>query len=178
MVNFNHHKERTKEKADMNTDTPSKRLPTLISEFFTSPSECFDNIFSESWKSLNMNHHIRRSGFTKRSGLGISEAVFLLLIWKWINVNSICMFARQSLGCFANASKDVMYDLLKRPDVNWRKFNLLVAAQIHKSPAIKHSQTRTFVLDDSVKTRRGKKWRACPATLIIPKVGMSWASRS
>lgn len=81
--------------------------------------------------------------------------VFLLMIWKWINVNSIAMFARQSLGNFANASKDVMYDLLKRPDINWRKLNLSIASQVNKTPAIKHSQIRAFVLDDTVKVGSG-----------------------
>lgn len=141
----------------MNTDTQHKKLPTLISDFFTTPAECFDNLFSASWQSLRINRHIRSVGLSKRSGLGISEAVFLLLIWKWINVNSIAMFARQSLGNFANASKDVMYDLLKRPDINWRKLNLSIASQVNKTPVIKHSQIRAFVLDDTVKTRRGKK---------------------
>lgn len=141
----------------MKSDTPSKHLPTLISEFFSSPSDCFDNLFAASWKSLNINRLIRKSGMSKRSGLGVSETIFLLLVWKWINVNSIGMFARQSLGNFANASKDVMYDLLKRPDISWRKLNLHMAAQVNKASSIKHSQIRTFVLDDSVKTRRGKK---------------------
>jgi len=141
----------------MKSDTPSRRLPTLISEFFTTPEECFDNVFSASWKSLKLSQLIHKSGFTKRSGLGISEAVFLLLVWKWINVSSIGMFARQSLGNFANASKDVMYDLLKRPDISWRKLNLNLASQVNKAPAIKNSSVRTFVLDDTVKARRGKK---------------------
>lgn len=74
---------------------------------------------------------------------------------KWINVNSIAMFARQSPGNFANASKDVMYDLLKQPDINWRKLNLSIANQVNKTPAIKHSQIRAFMLDDTVKVGSG-----------------------
>ena len=46
-----------------------------------------------------------------------AEAVFLLLLWKWLNVSSIALFSRKALGIFTAAKKDVMNDLLKREDI-------------------------------------------------------------
>jgi len=113
--------------------------------------------FADTWKKLKLNTRIKTAGFTKRSGIDITEAVFLLLLWKWINVSSIAMFSRKALGMFSQAKKDVMYDLLKREDVNWRCFNLRTAKGVYQQNALGHSRIRAFVLDDSIKTRRGKK---------------------
>ena len=50
-----------------------------------------------------------------------------------------------------------MYDLLKREDINWRELDLGVAAKIFDRRKLKQSQISAFVLDDSIKKRRGKK---------------------
>ncbi|NKC10919.1 MAG: hypothetical protein GKR94_01555 [Gammaproteobacteria bacterium] len=50
-----------------------------------------------------------------------------------------------------------MYDLLKREDIDWRAFNYQVAKEIHTRHKVSDSALNVFVLDDSIKTRRGKK---------------------
>jgi len=89
-------------------------LPALIGDVITDQKHYIDNLFADTWKRLKFNARIKGAGFTKRSGIDITEAVFLLLLWKWINVSSIAMFSRKALGMFSRAKKDVMYDLLKR----------------------------------------------------------------
>ena len=51
----------------------------------------------------------------------------------------------------------MLYETLKREDVNWRKLNLGVALEVYKAPEIKDSENKALVVDDSVKERRGKK---------------------
>ena len=58
---------------------------------------------------------------------------------------------------FSRANKDVLYDFLKREDIHWRKLNLHTAKEVYRQHALHHSQVRAYVLDDSIKARRGKK---------------------
>ena len=103
----------------MNNDINAGNLPPLISGVIADSKHCIDNLFADTWKKLKLNTLIKRAGFTKRSGIEINEAVFLLLLWKWLNMSSITMFSRKALGVFSRARKDVMYDLLKREQINW-----------------------------------------------------------
>ncbi len=141
----------------MNNDTNKRLFPSLIEDVLSHPGQCVDNIFAGVWKSLNLNRLIQRAGFKKRTGVPIGEAVFLLLLWKWIDVSSIAVFARRSLNTFSAAKKDVMYDLLKREDVDWRGLNSGVAKTLYQQQQIFSSRLSAYVLDDSVKIRRGKK---------------------
>ena len=141
----------------MKNGTNEDALPALIGDVITDQKHYIDNLFADTWKKLRFNARIKGAGFTKRSGIDITEAVFLLLLWKWINVSSIAMFSRKALGIFSRAKQDVMYDLLKREDINWRRFNLQTAKGVYQQNALGQSRVRAFVLDDSIKTRRGKK---------------------
>lgn len=141
----------------MNNDTFTKVLPSLVEGVFSDKKLYIDNLFASTWKSLNFKKIITSSGFSKRSGIQITEAVFVLLLWKWLNVSSIGMFSRKAMSVFSVAKKDVLYDLLKREDINWREFNLRTAKEVYKSNAFNTSRIKTFVLDDSIKSRRGKK---------------------
>jgi hypothetical protein len=132
-------------------------LPALIGDVIADQKHYIDNLFADTWKKLKFNTRIKGAGFTKRSGIDITEAVFLLLLWKWINVSSIAMFSRKALGMFSQAKKDVMYDLLKREDINWRLFNLQTAKGVYQQNKLDQSRIRALVLDDTIKTRCGKK---------------------
>lgn len=107
----------------MKNDINANNLPPLVGDVLTDPKEYIDNLFADTWKKLRLNSLIKRAGFTKRSGIEITEAVFLLLLWKWLNMSSIAMFSRKALGTFSMTRKDVMYDLLKREEINWRALN-------------------------------------------------------
>ncbi|MCU7847830.1 MAG: transposase [Candidatus Thiodiazotropha sp. (ex Lucinoma kastoroae)] len=104
-----------------------------------------------------MNSLIKGAGFTKRSGVEVTEAVFILLRWKWLNRSSIAMFSRNALGTFSMARKDVMYDLLKREEINWRALNSQTAKAVYQQNKLTGRRVKAFVLDDSIKTRCSKK---------------------
>ena len=132
-------------------------LPPLISVVITDSKHYIDNLFADTWKKLKLNSLIRGAGFTKRSGIEVTEAVFVLLLWKWLNMSSIAMFSKKALGSFSRARKDVMYDLLKREEINWRTLNSHTAKAVYQQNKLVGSRIKAFVLDDSIKTRRGKK---------------------
>ena len=123
-----------------------------------------DNLFASAWNSLNLNRRLEAAGFAKRSGIEVTETVFVLMVWRWLNVSSIAVFCRTALSVFSRAKKDVLYDFLKREDIHWRKLNLHTAKALYRQHALHHSQVRAYVLDDSIKARRGKKMEMCPAT--------------
>ncbi len=103
-----------------------------------------------------MNIELNKAGFKKRSGTPIDEIVYVLLLWVWLKKNSIAMFSRESLSYFTIAEKDAFYGILNREDLNWRKLNLEVAKKVIKEmPPCKTA--KSFVLDDSIKIRFGKK---------------------
>lgn len=141
----------------MNNATNHDLLPPLVADLLNDPVTYIDNVFADGWKRLGLNSLIAKSGLSKRTGTHASEVVYLLLIWRWLNVSSIGMFAHKALGLFSQAKKDVMYDLLKREDINWRMLNLTVAAKLYNAHKLQDTEVRAFVLDDSIKSRRGKK---------------------
>ncbi|MBA6298002.1 transposase, partial [Colwellia sp. MB3u-22] len=67
----------------------------------------------------------------------------------------VAMFSKDALLSFSAAKKDALYDLINREDADWRKLQLLMAKKVLK--ANDKSKLSAFVIDDSVKMRRGKK---------------------
>ena len=141
----------------MDNVTSHRSIPSLVNDVLDHPAHCIDNIFTAAWKGLNLGKIIEKSGFKKRSGVPVTEAIFLLMLWKWINVSSIAVFCRRSLNTFSTAKKDVMYDLLKREDADWRSLNSQTAKAVYSGCGLASSRLKVFVLDDTMKGRRGKK---------------------
>ena len=130
-------------------------LPLLTSKFLQQSGLQIDNSFSTAWKQLRFASMLTSCGFSKRTGVAATDVVFLLMLWVWLKADTISMFARESLLSFSSAKKDVLYDLLNREDLNWRKLQLCTAKKLIRQEG--KSKIRAFVVDDSVKVRRGKK---------------------
>lgn len=150
-------KQQNHPEAPLKNDTKTDALPPLVSNLLTSKKHYIDNLFADTWKKLNLNSLIKGAGFKKRSGTEITEVVYLLMLWKWLNLSSIAMFTRKSLSTFSKSKKDVLYDLLKREEINWRELNTQTAKAVYKQNHLAGSRTKVLVLDDSIKTRCGKK---------------------
>ncbi len=69
----------------MKNGTNTDGLSPLISDFFTDAKGYMDNLFADTWKQLKLNQQIQKAGLAKRSGFGIQETVYLLLLWNWLN---------------------------------------------------------------------------------------------
>ena len=141
----------------MNNDTKFQNLPSLIGDLFNQHGLQIDNLFATLWTKIHIATLLHRSGFHKRSGIEVTQVVYLLLLWVWLKTESIGMFSREAMKSFTDAKKDVMYDYLKREDVNWRRLHCQVAQQVMIGHKLNLQETKAFVLDDSVKIRRGKK---------------------
>jgi len=141
----------------MNNDTKLQDLPSLIGDLFSQHGLQIDNLFATLWTKMHIATLLHRAGFHKRSGIEVTQVVYLLLLWVWLKTESIGMFSRDAMQSFTDAKKDVMYDYLKREDVNWRRLHCQVAQQVVMEHKLNTQTIKAFVLDDSVKIRRGKK---------------------
>jgi len=137
----------------MNSATKPLDLPSLTADLLSQTNLKIDNTFSSTWKSLRFNTMLRQARFSKRSGIPASDVVYLLMLWVWLKVDSVAMFSRDALLSFSAAKKDALYDLLNREDLDWRKLQLLTAKKVLNNK----NKLSAFVIDDTVKTRRGKK---------------------
>ena len=122
-----------------------------------------DNLLAQMWAVLGLNGHLGRAGRTKRSGLSARESVFLLLMWRWLRGCSIAMFRRQSMQQFFQARKDAVYEFFKRQDLNWRGLNYRVARAVYQRGGFEHSSLQAFVIDEVIKSRRGKRMEGVSA---------------
>jgi SRSO17 transposase len=140
----------------MNHGTKALELPDLTANLLRDGGCLIDNLFADLWKQMGMKARLKRLGFHKRSGTPSHELVFALMIWVWLKVDSIGMFARESLKTFSLASKDALYAALNQEDWNWRRLHLDVARQAARAMSTK-GQPSAYVLDDSIKVRHGKR---------------------
>ncbi len=141
----------------MKNATNSTALPSQIGELLKDDKFYIDNIFADAWKFLKVNSQLAVAGFSKRSGTEVEEVVFLLMLRTWFNNNSIALFACEAMRTFSDAGKDVLYSFLRREDISWRVLNLRLAKRVFRVNGLDDNETRAFVLDDSIKQRRGKK---------------------
>jgi len=141
----------------MDIDTKTQSLPTLIADLLGQDGLNIDNLFADLRKRMGVASLLHRAGFHKRSGLDVTQVVYLLLLWVWLKVDTINMFSRQSLQCFTDSRKDVMYDYLQREDVIWRSLHVKIAQQVVKEHKLNKCETKALVADDSFKSKSGKK---------------------
>ncbi len=141
----------------MNNAKNTLELPAITKDFLRKEGIAVDNLFAEIWKSLKIPSLLTQLGFTKRSGPSVSEVVYLLLMWVWVKNESIYLFSRTAMQTFTKSKKDIIYDYIKKEDVNWRGLNLQSAKKVYQSENLKCCEHKAFVLDDSVKIRCGKK---------------------
>ncbi|GGB74975.1 IS4 family transposase [Shewanella inventionis] len=139
----------------MNSATKTLNLQSLTADLLSQTNLKIDNTFSSTWKSIGFNIMLRQAKFSKRSGTPVGDITYLLMLWVWLKVDSVAMFSRDALLSFSAAKKDALYDLLNREDVDWRKLQLLTAKKVLKANS--KSRLSAFVIDDTVKTRSGKK---------------------
>ena len=137
----------------MNRATKIIELPALTVDLLNANGVLIDNVFASLWRDIAMKTVLNRAGFTKRSGTSMSDVIFSLMLWLWLQKNSIGMFARE---CLQGAmGKDVLYDTMNREDLNWRKLHEQVADKAIL--ALKPSGKKAYIVDDTVAQRFGKK---------------------
>ena len=92
----------------MNHGTKALELPDLTVNLLRDGGCLIDNLFADLWKQMGVKERLKRLGFHKRSGTPSHELVFALMIWVWLKLDSIGMFAREALKTFSLARKDAL----------------------------------------------------------------------
>lgn len=145
-----------------------------------------DNELQESLKRLNFWNYFSRYGFSeKRTGYPVRQVVFTLLVWVFLKKDSIRSFLSGLVSSFFNGGKDVLYDFLKREDINWRGISMGVAKEVYVRQNLAVEKELAFVVDDSIKKRRGKKVEGvskhfdhtegrCVMGQQLVQLGLSW----
>jgi len=137
----------------MNRATKIIELPALTVDLLKANGVLIDNVFASLWRDIGMKTVLNRAGFNKRSGTSMNDVIFSLMLWLWLQKDSIGLFARE---CLQGAmGKDVLYDTMNREDLNWRKFHEQVTYKAVQ--AFKPSGKKAYVVDDTVAQRFGKK---------------------
>ena len=140
----------------MTRDTSQWALQALTADLLRDSGLLVDNLFADLWKQVGMKTLLNRAGFSKRSGTPMAELVYCLVLWVWLKAGSVGLLARESLQTFSQAEKDALYGVMNREDLDWRRLHQRVARQA--IGAMKTSRgPQALVLDDSIKTRHGKK---------------------
>ncbi len=139
----------------MKSDINDFGLPSLTADLLNQQNLNIDNTFSTTWKNIGFKDLLKRAKFNKRSGTSADSVVYLLMLWVWLKVNSVSMFSRDALLSFSSSKKDALYDFINHENLDWRKLQLLTAKKILKPH--EGNKLNAFVIDDSVKIRRGKK---------------------
>ena len=98
---------------------------------------------------------------SKRSGeTSIEQIVYALLLMSFLSVSNVWCFAGKFLDIYISGGKDVLYCFLSRQDINWSLIHLHLARKLWSKHYVESDELRAFVLDDTLKKRRGKKVQA------------------
>ncbi len=160
----------------MNYGTKTIELPELTANLLRDEGCLIDNLFAELWKYMGMKARLNRIGFPRRSGTSAHELVYCLMIGVWLKVDSIGMFARESLKTFSCAGKDALYAALNQEDWNWRHLQGMShdkrsEARRHRAISVRLCWMIPF------RCAMEKRCLAYPATLTTHRDGTLWGNR-
>ena len=106
-------------------------------------------------RDINFSSILKQSNFIKRDGGVPPYMVILQFLYMFLINKKISSFMKYSNDSF---KKDVYYRLLKNSKYNWRKLLLLTSVNlINKLSSLqKPTDTKVFIIDDTVEIKRGK----------------------
>ncbi len=120
-------------------------------------SAIVDNEMENALKELALFRKVHLFGLVRKRGFKLRQVLFSVLIWPLLTVTSLNFFCGNRLPAYIKGGKDVLYDFLKRQNINWKGYRLHAAKQFCKKHELKKESVRAAVFDDTIKHRRGKK---------------------
>lgn len=115
-----------------------------------------DNELLKSMAELDLFSKAHLYGLKKTKGFSLRQVMFSVLIWPLLTVTSLHFFCGNRLSAYFNGGKDVLYDFLKRQNINWRGYRFHTAKQFYKKHELVKESIRAATFDDTIKHRRGK----------------------
>ena len=125
-----------------------------ISDHFATENTFIDNEMAEAFKSLPLFSLLN---IRKRSGVKVQTILFALLIWPMLGAKSIHAFCGKCIKNYIQGSIDTLYAFMRRCDLNWQAISARVALFVFNKQFAKDCEQAAFVVDDTLKKRRGKK---------------------
>jgi len=116
-----------------------------------------DNELQDAIKSISLFPILSRLRIRKRSGSSIHQVLFAALVWPLLPVKSIAGFCGKFIHGYIQGGMNVIYDFLKREDINWRSVSASVSKEVYINHNLGMEKESAFNIDDSIKHRRGKK---------------------
>ena len=116
-----------------------------------------DNELQDAINKVSLFSILSRLGVRKRCGDSIHQVVFATLAWPLLPVKSISCFCGKFIQGYISGGKNVIYDFLKREDINWRSVSTRVSKEVYLNHNLGMEKDSAFNIDDSIKHRRGKK---------------------
>ncbi len=115
-----------------------------------------DNELLKSIEELDLFSKAHLYGLKKEKGFSLKQVMFSILVWPLLSVTSLHFFCGNRLSAYFNGGKDVIYDFLKRENINWRGYRFHTAKQFYKKHELAKESIRAATFDDTIKHRRGK----------------------
>src|SRR5674476_612564 len=100
----------------MNRATKIIELPALTVDLLKANGVLIDNVFASLWREIGMKTILNRAGFNKRSGTPMSDVMFSLMLWLWLQKEPIGVVARECMRGFTGTA--VLYETMTREDLN------------------------------------------------------------
>jgi len=116
-----------------------------------------DNELQDGINSISLFQILSRLRIRKRSGSSIHQVLFATLVWPLLPVKSIAGFCGKFIQGYIKGGMNVIYDFLKREDINWRSVSTSVSKEVYVNHQFGLEKESAFNIDDSIKHRRGKK---------------------
>ncbi len=153
---------------DQNKKKVARISYSPISDALTQENTLADNEFHAGLKRFKLDTLLSQSMSKERrsDAVELSQILITLLVWPVLRSNSIHCFCSELCQYIKKASRklkrsaDVIYDFWGREDINWRKFATKASVKISKHLDLGNPENLAFVVDDSLKPRRGKKVEA------------------
>lgn len=134
-------------------------LPVSNSVFYSGLA--LDTYLGEAMKELGLISIFTKMGIKKRSGLtSFDQIIFAVMIIPLLGIETIFCFCGKFLDVYIPGGKDVIYDFLKRQNINYSLIATKLALKFASFHFDEYNELQAFVIDDTVKKRRGKKVEA------------------
>ena len=143
----------------------TSRSYTPISDALKQPNTLVDNEFADALKKYNLTSILASCMGKQRrcDAVGLPQIIMSLLIWPILKLESVHCFCSElchyleSKGERSNKPVEILYSFWGRIDISWRNFARKSSKKVAVNTGLYSDQNACFVIDDTLKVRRGKK---------------------
>jgi hypothetical protein len=130
---------------------------TPLSDAISDENVFIDNEMQDALNNVSLISRLNRSRITKRSGESVQNILYCLLIWPLLGKTSLSAFCGRFIESYVRGKIGILYDFLKRQDINWRQHARSTAGEIARRHHLADDEDAALVIDDTLKSRRGKQ---------------------